>query len=76
MALKAKQSTKPTFTVQERIVLLVEVTVQADSLEQALEIAKGFERSEIADACDGCSIVDDSITTVGAYSDKAWTVEQ
>ena len=70
-----KKAAKPTFTVQVKATLILDVEVEAGNLAESLELAKTLKRSELLSLEDGVSICDDKFETVGVWSQKAWSTE-
>lgn len=69
------KTTKQTFTVQMRVVVLAEVEVEADSLEEAMSVGRKWLRKDIVNLEKGFSECDSSVTLTGAYASRYWTAE-
>lgn len=70
-----KKSKTPTFTVQCKLVVVLDVEVEAPTLEEAIAIGKSWSREDLVTLDDSATEYDSKTTVVGAYSQKAWSVE-
>lgn len=69
------KATKPTFTVQVRATLILDVEVEGGTLPESFELAKTWKRSDLLTLDDAVSVSDEKFETVGVWSDKAWSTE-
>lgn len=64
------------FTVQIRAVLILDVEVEADTMEEALTLGKGWKLGELVTKLDpSTNTIDYSLVVAGVHSEKAWSTE-
>lgn len=64
------------FTVQVRAVFILEVSVEADSMEDALALSKDWKTKDLVKEFDSATnVYDSSIQATSVSSDKAWSTE-
>jgi hypothetical protein len=67
-----RKPSKPTFTLQVKVVTVVDVPVEADSIEQALEIGKTTRLSDVVAYEDGVIENDHKVEVIGVLSNQDW----
>lgn len=67
-----KKPSKPTFTLQVRCVTVVDVPVEADSIEQALEFGKATRLSDVVTYENGIVENDSKVEVIGVLSNQDW----
>jgi hypothetical protein len=67
-----KKTIKPTYTVQVKLVTVVDVEVEAQTLDDALEIGRAWKRSDIIEYTKAVSENDHHIKVLGVYSQEDW----
>lgn len=69
------QESKPKYTVYVRLLSVVEVEVEADTVEEALAIGRTWERSDILTYTDDVSENDYSLRVFGALNPADWSTD-
>lgn len=67
-----KKTKKPVFTVTVKTVVFAEVPVEADTFEQALEIARSWKSDDIVTLDDSATEADSRIKVVSVFSPEPW----
>jgi hypothetical protein len=73
--MSVKKTAKPKFTVQVRATLILDVEVEGGTLPESIELAKTWKRADLLSLDDAVSVSDEKFETVGAWSDRSFTVE-
>jgi hypothetical protein len=67
-----KKPSKPTYTLQVRAVTVVDVPIEADSIERALEIGRATRLSDVMTYEDGVVENDSKVEVIGVLSNQDW----
>ena len=75
--MSVKKSKKPKFTVQVRVVLVLDVEVEGGNLEESITLGKNWKRSDLVTQLDDAvTVADERYSVVGAWGNGAWNAEQ
>ena len=67
-----KAPKKQSFTVQMKVVAVVDVEIKADNFSAALEQAKALDMKDMLTTTDGTSYNDDRLCVVGIFGGEEW----